>query len=80
MRVVMRGHPRDRAEERGFTQEDVEAVVENYAYSASSKKGDATILYGAPRHNGAVLKVVLVGDPPKTDPYIVKTAAWRDSE
>ena len=80
MRVVMRGHPRERAGERNFTLADVEEVIANYTYSTSSKRGDATVVFGTPRGDGDVLKVVLLGDPPRTDPYIVKTAAWRDQE
>lgn len=78
MDVVIKGHPVDRMGERGFTEADVRYVIKNYTFGTPSKKGGATVLFGNPRGDKRVLKVVLLGDPPRTDPYIVKTAAWRD--
>lgn len=80
MRAIIRGHPRERMTERGVTEADVLWVIENFSFSTPGKKGDATLLYGAPRNDGRVLKVVLIGSPPRTEPYIVKTVAWRDEE
>lgn len=64
--------------ERDITLGDVQQVIERYTFRTSSKNGKATVAYGVPREDGRTMKVVLLGDPPREDPYIVMTVAWRD--
>ena len=79
MEPVIKGHPRLRMAERQVTLDDVKSVVADYSYSTTSKSGTATVLFGVPRNDGRVLKVVLVGSPPRQPPT-VKTVAWKDEE
>ena len=77
MKVIIRGHPRERMLQRGVTDDDVMSVVDAYSYSVPSHNGASTSLFGTPNDDGRVLMVVLLGSPPRT-PYIVKTVAWKD--
>lgn len=80
MKLVIKGHPARRMQERGVTAADIENAIRRYHTSLPG--WDGGVAYLGPGANGATLKVWTVspGFVDEQSPVIIKSVAWADVE
>lgn len=76
MRIVIRGHPRDRMAERGILERDIRHVLENHEQSYPGNSN--SIVYVGTVTDGRRLQVFVLKPGIVKDPVVIKSAAWKD--